>query len=61
MNRCIICDYTVEEGSDFAYRSPGISKVRQQTDGEFLCSECEYEAEENLQDLGSNDIDPEEV
>lgn len=60
MQRCAICDYTKEEGSEFAYRAPGISHVKEH-DGDFLCDECAYEVDENLSDLGINDIDPEEV
>lgn len=60
MQRCIICDYTVEEGSDFAYRAPNISHVKEH-DGDFLCDECEASSSENLSDLGVNDIDPDEV
>lgn len=60
MQRCIICDYTNEEGSDFAGRAPGSSHVRD-IQGEFLCDECSYAVDENLDDLGMNDIDPDEV
>lgn len=58
MNRCIICDYTEEDGSDFAYRAPGISHVKEH-DGDYLCDECEFTSSENLSDLEVNDIEDE--
>jgi hypothetical protein len=54
MQRCIICDYTVEEGSEFAYRAPGTSHVKEH-DGDFLCDECHSAADENLSDLEVDD------
>lgn len=57
MNRCIICDFTKEEGSEFAYRSPGISSVREHSHGDFLCDECATEVDDNLTDLSINDED----
>ena len=61
MKRCVICDYTHEEGSDYADLQPGLLKVRQTDNGDFLCDECCNAYEENLEDLGADDIDPEEV
>lgn len=60
MNRCIICDYTLEEGSDFAGRAPHSSHIRD-IQGDFLCDECAESSAENLEDLAVNDIDPDEV
>jgi hypothetical protein len=61
MQRCAICDYTHEEGSDYADLQPGLLRVRSAPNGEFLCDDCLHSYEENLHDLGENDIDPDEV
>jgi hypothetical protein len=61
MQRCAICDYTQEEGSDYADLQPGLLKVRSTPHGEFLCDACQDSVDENVYDLGADDIDPEDV
>jgi uncharacterized protein YlaI len=61
MQRCAICDYTHEEGSDYADLQPGLLRVRPTPSGEYLCDECLSQSDENLHDLGADDIDPEDV
>lgn len=58
--RCIICNYTLEEGSDLTDRAPGSLSIRDHN-GDPLCDECADAVDENLEDLGSNDIDQDEV
>jgi len=50
MKRCIICDFTTEEGSDYADLPPGIFKLHEHN-GDFLCDECLNQYEENLHDI----------
>lgn len=54
MKRCYICDYTPEEGSDFADRAPFTGLVHDH-DGNFLCDQCADVSEENLYDLVLDD------
>lgn len=64
MNRCAICDYTIEEGSEYADRAPGLLSIRERPNegqGEFLCDECADAVDENLSDLSIDDIDEDEV
>jgi uncharacterized protein YlaI len=57
MLRCSICDYTSEEGSEYADVRPGAFKLHSHPNGDFLCEECERQYEENVYDLGLDDID----
>lgn len=51
MLRCAICDYTHEEGSDYADLAPGQMKLHLTPQGDYLCDECLNTYEENLFDL----------
>lgn len=57
MSRCAICDYTPEEGSDYADLPPGKFKLHPTPIGDFLCDDCLNAYEENLFDLEDNDAD----
>lgn len=53
--RCIICDYTHEDGSDYADVRPGAFKLTPTPNGDFLCEECLGVSDENLYDLSLDD------
>lgn len=55
MLRCAICDYTIEEGSDYADLAPGRFKLHPTPHGDFLCDGCADAVDENLYDLGLDD------
>lgn len=55
MSRCYICDYTPEEGSDYADLAPGRFKLHHLPNGEILCSECLNVSDECLEDMEYND------
>lgn len=62
MNRCVICDYTEEEGSALLNKSPSRNnKVHSHaTEGsshgdEHLCDECASEIDTNYADLAELD------
>ena len=57
MSHCAICDYSPEEGSDYADLPPGIFKLHPTIHGDFLCDECLNQYEDNLADLEANDED----
>lgn len=61
MLRCAICDYTQEEGSDFADRAPSRIQVHHSDHyGEFLCKVCENEIDENFAELSEGDDETDE-
>ena len=56
MLRCAICDYTPEEGSDYADLAPGRSKVKPHGhDGEYLCDECAAQIDDALAEFIDED------
>lgn len=56
MSRCYICDYTPEEGSDYADVPPGKFHLHETPLG-FLCDECLNVSDENLFDLSDVEED----
>lgn len=59
MLRCSICDYTNEEGSDYADRAPSIhNHVHLTPNGDYICDECLASIDENLHDI--SDVDDED-
>lgn len=57
MNRCRICNYTNEEGSDLLDRAPSrfvtVSFAQKQQD--WICSVCDGVSHQNAYDLTHND------
>lgn len=54
MNRCVICDYTEEDGSALTGRNPHTTKVHDYH-GEYVCSECADQIDENYAALAELD------
>lgn len=57
MNRCVICDYTEEEGSALLDKNPSRNNKVYDHQGEYLCDACADAVDENFAELA--DIDDE--
>lgn len=55
MNRCVICDYTEEEGSALLDKYPSRNNKVHEYLGDYHCDDCAKEIEDNYAELAGLD------